>query len=123
MTRRLALIAIVGAAAVGITATVAAPATDGVPRLVGVTGPAWTITLKRSGRVVTRLKPGTYSLTVTDRASIHNFRLRGPGMNRQITPLRFVGRKTVTVKLRKGRYTYLCDPHEYGGMKGEFVVR
>ena len=46
MTKRLALMAIVGAAAVGITATVAAPATNGVPRLVGVTGPEWTITLK-----------------------------------------------------------------------------
>lgn len=122
MAGRLALIVLAGVAAVAITA-VAAPATTPAPRLVGTTGPEWTITLKKAGRVVTRLKPGTYRITVTDRANIHNFRLRGPRLSREITSRRFIGRKTVTVKLTKGRYTYLCDPHEYGGMKGEFVVR
>jgi plastocyanin len=27
------------------------------------------------------------------------------------------------VTLKKGRYTYYCDPHEFAGMKGSFTVR
>jgi plastocyanin len=28
----------------------------------------------------------------------------------------------VTVTLKKGKYTYQCDPHAAGGMKGTFTV-
>jgi plastocyanin len=34
----------------------------------------------------------------------------------------FKGETTWTVKLRPGRYTYQCDPHASGGMKGRFRV-
>lgn len=122
MFRRLALIGLAGAAAVALTA-LAAPASTSANNLVGTTGPEWTITLKKAGRTVTVLKPGTYKLTVNDRSTSHNFRLRGPRTNRVITRLRYTGRKTVTVTLRKGLYTYLCDPHEYGGMQAQFRVR
>lgn len=63
---------------------------------------------------------GAYTITVRDRSVDHHFRLRGPRMNKLITSPPFTGTKTVTVTLRKGRYTYLCDPHEFGGMKGTF---
>jgi plastocyanin len=34
----------------------------------------------------------------------------------------FVGDKSVTVTLKKGTYTYQCDPHASSGMKGTFTV-
>lgn len=123
MFRRIALITLAGAAAVALTSALAAPASNSANKLVGTTGPEWTITLKRSGRTVRTLKPGVYRLTVNDRSTSHNFRLRGPRTDRVITRLRYTGRRTVTVTLRKGLYTYLCDPHEYGGMQGQFRVK
>ena len=121
--RRLALIAITGAATVGLVAALAAPASTPAPRLIGTTGPDPVITLKKGGKRVTRLKPGKYRITVYDREYVHDFRLRGPRMNKTITTTNFVGTKTVTVTLRRGRYKYYCDPHEFGGMQGSFWVR
>ena len=54
-------------------------------KLQGTTGPGFTITLKKAGRVVKTLKAGKYTITVQDKSNIHNFRLRGPGLNKQIT--------------------------------------
>jgi hypothetical protein len=54
---------------------------------------------------VKTLKAGTYKFVVTDKASIHNFVLEGPGVSRAITSVPFTGTKTVTVKLRKGAST------------------
>lgn len=123
MPRRLALIALTGVVSVALTAVLAAPASNTLPRLVGTTGPDPVITLKKGGKRVTRLKPGKYRITVHDREYVHDFRLRGPRMSKTITTTQFVGTKTVTVTLRKGRYTYYCYPHEYGGMKGSFTVK
>lgn len=100
----------------------AAPAGAAAPLLQGVTGPGFTIGVKLNGKAVKRLKPGTYRLRVQDKSSIHNFRLKGPGLNRQVTTVGFVGTKTITVKLRKGVYTFQCDPHVTVGMKGTFRV-
>jgi plastocyanin len=122
MTRRLVLIAITGAAAVAVTAALAPASTKG-PLLIGTTGPDSVITLKHRGKRVTRLKPGKYRIRVYDREYIHDFRLRGPRMNKTITTTNFVGAKLVTVTLRKGRYEYYCDPHYYGGMNGKFTVK
>ena len=99
-----------------------APAGAATPILQGQTGPGFTIGVKLSGKAVKRLKPGTYRLRVQDKSSIHNFRLKGPGLNRQVTTVSFVGTKTITVKLRKGVYTFVCDPHAAAGMKGTFRV-
>ena len=33
------------------------------------------------------LKRGKYTITVQDKSAIHNFRLKGPGLNKQITTL------------------------------------
>ncbi len=84
------------------------------PRLTGTVGPGFTISLKKNGVAVKTLRAGTYRIVVSDKASIHNFVLEGPGVERDITTVPFVGTKTVTVKLRKGKYKYYCRPHESG---------
>ena len=115
MTRvRLAL----AAAAVGLLAVL--PAQAALPKLTGTSGPGFTITLKKGTTKVTRLKAGTYSITVSDRSTEHNFHLIGAGVNKKTT-LGFVGKKTWTVTLQKGKtYRFLCDPHASLGMKGSF---
>ena len=99
----------------------AAPAAAAPPKLVGTVGPGFTITLAKGGKKVTTLKAGTYVLVVRDRAASHDFHLRGPGLNKVVTGTPFVGTKTITVKLRKGTYTYVCDPHA-SFMHGSFRV-
>jgi copper binding plastocyanin/azurin family protein len=103
---------------------VVAPTSAGMSatKLVGTTGPSFTITLKKGTRTVKTLKAGSYAITVHDRSTAHNFRIKGPGLNKQITPLAFKGSKTVTVTLRKGTYTYQCDPHVLQGMRHTFRV-
>jgi plastocyanin len=109
----------------GLVATLALASPSagmGPTKLVGVTGPGFTITLKKGGVKVRTLKRGKYTITVNDKSSAHNFRLKGPGVNKVITGLAFKGTKTVTVTLRAGRYVYQCDPHAAQGMKGSFRV-
>jgi plastocyanin len=90
----------------------AAPSAGMSPtKLVGTTGPGFTITLKKAGVKVRTLKPGKYLITVNDKSNLHDFHLKGTGVNRVITATQFKGTKSVTVTLKKGRYTYLCDPH------------
>ena len=93
-------------------------------RLNGSVGPGFTISLKKGTAKVTTLAPGSYTITVKDKSKIHNFHLKGPGVNKQITSVAFVGTKTVTVTLKKGKYIYVCDPHAaVPGMKGTFTVK
>ena len=90
--------------------------------LNGTTGPGFTITLKTtSGKKVTKLKAGVYAIKVADKSSIHNYRLKGPGVNKEITGVKFVGTKTAIFTLKPGKYTYVCDPHK-AIMKGSFTV-
>ena len=117
MLRFRTLVVIAGLAALTLSASSGAA----VPKLVGTVGPGFTITLKQAGKTVRTLKAGTYSITVSDKANIHNFHLRGPGLSKEITNIGFVGTKTVVVKLSKGTYTYVCDPH-LTVMKGSFKV-
>jgi plastocyanin len=113
--------ALVSIAAVGSALAFTAPAGAATPKLVGTVGPGFTITLKRFGKPLKTLKTGTYSITVSDKSNIHNFHLRGPGVNKEITKIGFVGTKTVVVKLTKGTYRFVCDPH-LTTMKGSFRV-
>ena len=73
-----------------------------------------------SKKLVT-LKAGRYTITVADKSSIHNFHLKGPGLNKEITTVGFVGTKTVILTLKKGKYTFVCDPH-FTSMHGSFTV-
>ena len=94
-------------------------ATDGT--LFATVGPGYTISLRdEAGSPVQRLNPGTYTIEIDDRAADHNFQLTGPGVNAGTT-VEFVGRRTITVTLRDGQYTYYCDPHSYD-MIGQFTV-
>ena len=106
-------------AAVALAA--AATSSAATPKLTGVVGPGFTITLKNGAKVVKTLKAGTYTIAVSDKASIHNFHLIGPGVNKATT-VPFTGKKTWKVKLKAGTYTYQCDPHASAGMKGTFEV-
>jgi plastocyanin len=100
----------------------AAPSQIAKQKLTGTVGPGFTISLKHEGETVKKLGPGTYTLTVQDKASIHDFHLMGPGVNKVVTTVPFTGTKTVTVTLKKGKYTYQCDPHSTA-MRGTFTVK
>lgn len=117
MTRiRLAAVTVLAASAL----VVAAPAQTATPTLTATVGPGFNITLTKAGRKVTTLKPGLYRIVVRDRSDEHNFHLRGLGVNKA-TSVDAVTSATWTVRLRVGRYTYVCDPHA-DGMRGSFRV-
>ena len=102
-------------------ALLAVPATaQAATKLTAVVGPAFNISLKMGTKTVTTLKTGTYTITVRDRSNIHNFHLKGSGVNKD-SGVKPVGTKTWTVTLRKGTYVYVCDPHKTT-MKGSFRV-
>ena len=90
--------------------------------LAGTVGPGFTITLTKGGKAVKTLKHGQYTITVQDKATIHDFHLTGPGVDKVITSVSFKGTKSVTVTLKKGTYIYQCDPHARSGMKATFKV-
>jgi plastocyanin len=88
--------------------------------LTATVGPGRTISLRSGTRRVSRLTAGRYRIVVRDRSKLHNFHLRGPGVNKRTT-VGFSGTVTWTVTLRRGRYTFVCDPHR-ALMKGGFRV-
>jgi copper binding plastocyanin/azurin family protein len=113
---------IVGIIAAGMLPAAPAAAQPASTALTGLVGSGFTIRLMQGGGKVRSLKPGSYRITVADRASVHDFHLFGPGVNKLITSVRFTGTRTVTVTLRSGTYTYQCDPHAAGGMRATFTV-
>ena len=116
---RISLLAAGVVAALALAAPIGA--TSSVTKLTGTVGPGFTITLKKGTAKVKTLKAGSYKITVSDKSNIHNFHLKGPGVNKIITATPFKGTKTVTVKLKKGTYKYVCDPHA-SLMHGSFKV-
>lgn len=119
------LISIVILAGLALPLSAPAGTTATTPtKLTGVTGPGFTIAVRKAGRKVTRLRPGRYTITVSDKSGLHNFVLTGPGIrNRVITGLGFTGSRAATVTLKRGRYEYYCTPHRSMGMKGFITVR
>ncbi len=102
-------------------ALLAAPATaQAAGKLTAVVGPAFNITLKMGTKKVTRLKAGKYTITVRDRSNIHNFHLKGPGVNKD-SGVKVVATRTWTVTFKPGTYVYVCDPHK-ASMRGSFKV-
>jgi plastocyanin len=73
--------------------------------LTGTVGPAYTISMNKK-----TVKAGTYAITINDRASIHDFHLTGPGVDKA-TSVTGTGTTKWTVKLKKGTYHFVCDPH------------
>ena len=102
-------------AALVVPSALAAPV-----KLAGSVGPGFAISLTQGGKKVSKLKAGTYTIVVADKANIHDFHLTGPGINKK-TSVGGTGTSTWTVTLKKGTYTYVCDPHS-AFMKGSFTV-
>jgi plastocyanin len=113
------LLGVAAAAALAATTpTSAAPAQS----VTGTVGPGFTIVLTRAGHRVTKLKAHTpYRFVIRDRATIHDFHLRGPGIDRVLTSVAFEGTKSYTLTLKKGTYRFFCDPHA-GFMHGSVRV-
>jgi plastocyanin len=109
------------AAAITAAAVILVPAYGKTAGLTGEVGPGFSIEVKKAGKDLKTIKAGTYRIKVEDKATIHNFHLFGPGLNKK-TGVSFRGETTWTIKLKVGRYTYQCDPHASGGMKGHFRV-
>ena len=113
----------IAAAAVAAVLVAVAPAGASqatLPKLVGADGPGFTITLKKAGKKVVRVRHGKYTITIKDLSAAHNFHLTGPGLNKT-TSVSFQGTKTWTVTLKKGTYKFVCDPHA-PIMHGSFKV-
>ena len=89
------------------TASTTTPATasSSAGALSGSVGPGFDISMDK-----TAVAAGTYSLTVDDQASSHNFHLSGPGVDVK-TDISGTGKKTFTVTLQKGTYKFVCDAH------------
>ena len=102
--------------ALAIGAIAALPVLAATPKISGSVGPGFTISLAKKPT-----KAGRTTFVIRDRSSIHNFHLRGPGVNKT-TSVSAVGSKSFTVTLRKGKYTFLCDPHPTT-MRGSFTIR
>jgi plastocyanin len=101
-------------------AVFAATGTAKTPGLVGEVGPGFKIEVKLNDNDLKTIKAGTYKLKIEDKASIHDFHLIGPGVNKK-TSVSGTGDHTWTVRLKKGTYRYICDPHA-SVMKGSFKV-
>jgi plastocyanin len=78
------------------------------------------ISLKANGAPVTHLDPGAYVIQVHDPAVIHNFHLKGPGVDVK-TSVEDKEDVTWAVTFTDGVYRFFCDPHATV-MKGAFAV-
>ena len=109
------------AAAAVAAALIVVPAWGASAPLKGEVGPGFKIEVEKGGKDLKTIKAGKYKIKVEDKSSIHNFHLIGPGLNKK-TSVSFQGQTTWTITLKKGKYTYQCDPHATSGMKGTFRV-
>src|SRR5438270_11811897 len=99
------------------------PAAQHPKSLVGVVGPhdAFSISLSdESGNAIKNLAAGTYSVTIKDESTIHDFHLSGAGVDKT-TGIGSTGATTFSVTFSPGHYTFLCDPHA-SSMHGAFIV-
>ncbi|HEY2570264.1 MAG TPA: plastocyanin/azurin family copper-binding protein, partial [Solirubrobacteraceae bacterium] len=110
----------VAAIAAALAVPAAGAATAGAT-LVATVGPGFSISLTQGGKKVSKLKAGTYTITVQDKSNIHDFHLTGPGVNRK-TSVAAIATTTWRLTLRRGTYRFVCDPHA-SLMKGKFVVQ
>jgi plastocyanin len=118
---RTRMLAAAGLAALttGVLASSAGAAASGGTLVASVSDPL-NISLTQGGKKVTKLKAGGYTIIVKDMAADHNFHLTGPGVNK-LSSVSAKGTSSWKVTLKKGKYTYVCDPHK-SFMKGSFIV-
>ena len=88
---------------------------SGGEALTGSVGPGFEISLDK-----TEVPAGTYTLTVDDKSTSHNFHLTGPGVD-VMTEVGEEGTKSFDVELQPGTYTFVCDPHS-SSMNGTLTV-
>jgi plastocyanin len=111
-----------GAVAAAALAATGSSTAASVKTVTGTVGPGFTISLTVDGKNVTKLKAGVpYHFVIRDRADIHDFHLSGPGLDRVLTSVEFVGAKSLVLRLKKGSYSFVCDPHA-SIMHGRFRV-
>jgi plastocyanin len=103
-------------AALIVGAIAALPVFAATPKFNGTSGPGFTISMAKKPT-----NAGKVTLVVSDKSSIHNFHLKGPNVNVKTT-VSFRGTKTFAITLKKGKYTFLCDPHPTT-MKGSFTIK
>ena len=99
------LTTILATLALASSAFAAASTSTQTNTLTGTVGPGFTITMNKK-----TVKAGTYTITIHDLASIHDFHITGPGVNKA-TSVTGTGTTKWTVKLKKGTYHFVCDPH------------
>jgi hypothetical protein len=68
-------------------------------------GPGFDISMSKR-----RVRAGMYTIRVSDRSSMHNFHLTGRGVDKR-TRVPATGTKVWHVRLRVGRYHFVCDMH------------
>ena len=97
----------------GLTTTLAALALASVTfaatnanALTGTVGPGFRISMNKK-----TVRAGVYEITIHDLASIHDFHLTGAGLDKK-TSVAGTGTTKWTVKLKKGTYHFVCDPHQ-----------
>jgi plastocyanin len=121
--RKLMILVITAAAVGAVLVAGAAAKRSATPVLTGTDGPGFTIDLKMGGKAVTSLKAGTYKVVIHDKSSIHGWSLDGPhGFAKDIGAVPATGTKTVTLKLKAGKYKFYCPAHE-ATMFGRFTVK
>jgi len=122
MSRLVHLAVAAAASGLALALTAAALAAPAPKTVQGTVGPGFTINLTLAGKKVTVLKRGMrYRFAINDRSSEHDFHLSGPGVNRVLTGVDFMGTKSVVLTLKKGTYRFFCDPHA-SLMHGSFRV-
>src|SRR4029079_8660200 len=100
-------------AALALTAAALARHSVRAQTLVGTVGRAYTSGLQKNGKKLVRLQAGKYTFVLHDKSSIHGWSLDGPkGFAKDLTPVPFIGTKTVTLNLKAGKYKFYCPSHE-----------
>jgi hypothetical protein len=98
----------------GETATIGGGGGGG--ELTGTVGPGFDISMTGTDG----LKPGKYTIKISDKSPDHNFHLTGPGVDEK-TEVGDQGDVTWTVTLQSGDYKFVCDPHS-SSINGSFTV-
>lgn len=73
-----------------------------------------------NGNPVSHVDPGTYTINARDYATMHNFHLSGPGVDRATDIEGTTTTTTWTVTFGNGTYRYVCDAHPLT-MRGAFT--
>ena len=74
--------------------------------LTGVVTPAGSLRIAFKGKSVASLNAGRYAISVVDRSSSSGFAVKGKRATVSVTGMAFVGKRTVTLNLTAGRWSF-----------------